>query len=205
MIRGVAFDMDGVLIDARDWHYQALNEALELFGYTIPYPDHLATFDGLPTKVKLEILSETQALPRHLHPLINEIKQERTLRLAAAQCYPRPNHLSIMNYIKKLDLPIVLATNSIRETTLSMMTHAGLVTFFTHILTNQDVTISKPDPQIYLLAAKKLNIDPSELLVFEDNPNGIKAATSAGCQVIVVENPDSLHLDSVIQALKETS
>ena len=203
MIKAVAFDMDGVLIDARNWHYQALNEALELFGYTITYQDHLTNFDGLPTKVKLNILTDRQGLPPHLHSLINEIKQERTLRLAAAQCYPRPNHLAIMHYLKKLNLPIALATNSIRETTLSMMRHAGLLEFFDHVITNQDVTLSKPDPQIYLLAAKKLGVEPDELLVFEDNANGIKAARDAGCLVIPIQNPDALHVDTVIKALGE--
>ena len=56
-IKAVLFDMDGVLIDAKDWHYEALNKALGLFGMEINRYDHLNTFDGLPTKVKLQMLS----------------------------------------------------------------------------------------------------------------------------------------------------
>ena len=67
MIKAVVFDMDGVLIDAREWHYVALNRALALFGMEISRADHLTTFDGLPTRRKLEILSTTENLPRELH------------------------------------------------------------------------------------------------------------------------------------------
>ena len=59
MIKAILFDMDGVLIDAKDWHYEALNMALEIFGYSISRDAHLTTFDGLPTKTKLQMLSES--------------------------------------------------------------------------------------------------------------------------------------------------
>ena len=58
MIKAIIFDMDGVLIDAKEWHYEALNNALQLFGYKISREDHLATFDGLPTREKLRLLTE---------------------------------------------------------------------------------------------------------------------------------------------------
>ena len=71
MIKAVLFDMDGVLIDAKDWHYEALNRALELFGYTISRESHLSTFDGLPTRRKLEILSAAHGLPSDMEqPLV---------------------------------------------------------------------------------------------------------------------------------------
>ena len=56
-IKAVLFDMDGVLIDAKEWHYEALNRALALFGMPISRFEHLTTFDGLPTRKKLEMLS----------------------------------------------------------------------------------------------------------------------------------------------------
>ena len=57
MIRAIIFDMDGVLIEAKDWHYEALNRALRLFGLEISRYEHLSVFDGLPTRDKLEMLS----------------------------------------------------------------------------------------------------------------------------------------------------
>ena len=64
MIKAIIFDMDGVLIEAKDWHYEALNKALSLFGYEISRYDHLVTYDGLPTSKKLEMLSMERGLPR---------------------------------------------------------------------------------------------------------------------------------------------
>ncbi|WP_371364212.1 hypothetical protein SRRS_50250 [Sporomusa rhizae] len=85
MIKAVLFDMDGVLIDAREWHYIALNRALQLFGFEINRYDHLVTFDGLPTKKKLEMLSIERKLPRKLHSFINLIKQQYTMELIHVQ------------------------------------------------------------------------------------------------------------------------
>ena len=62
MIKAVIFDMDGVLIDAKEWHYEALNNALKLFGYKISRHDHLVTFDGLPTRAKLQMMTEQEML-----------------------------------------------------------------------------------------------------------------------------------------------
>jgi beta-phosphoglucomutase len=83
MIKGVLFDMDGVLIDATDWHYDALNEALQIFGFEINRNDHLATFNGMTTKMKLNLLTKDRGLPRELHDVVSDIKQDRTLRIYA--------------------------------------------------------------------------------------------------------------------------
>ena len=93
----VIFDMDGVLVDATDWHYEALNEALHPFGYSIPINLHLERFNGLSTKSKLEILSSEYGLPRELHNLISETKQDRTQRIAYQKCYPNPSHLILLS------------------------------------------------------------------------------------------------------------
>ena len=201
--KAVVFDMDGVLIDAKEWHYQALNSALDLFGYGIGLEDHLSRFDGLPTKSKLEILSREQGLPQHLHTTINIVKQERTLRLAAINCYPKPNLLTIMNYLKLSGYKIGLATNSIRLTTETMMRYAGLFDYFDVVLTNEDVLNPKPNPEIYLMACHSLKFRPEEVLVFEDNHHGIQAARNAGCVVYEVSSPDELFLDQVILTLGE--
>ena len=198
----IIFDMDGVLIDAKDWHYEALNSALSLFGYEISRGDHLARFDGLTTNSKLRILSEESGLPTSLHGLINEIKQERTLRLAAQYCYPKPNLLTIFSHLRREVYKIGLATNSIKKTTYAMMGYAGLLEEFDAILTNQDVLEPKPSPQIYLKACEQLGVSPKKSLVFEDNQHGIQAARDAGCQVFKVSEPDSLFLDDVILALE---
>ena len=76
-VEAVVFDVDGVLVDAREWHYEALNRALALLGFPISRFDHLSTYDGLSTRQKLELLSTERGLPRPLHPFVNELKQDR--------------------------------------------------------------------------------------------------------------------------------
>lgn len=194
----VIFDMDGVLIDAREWHFEALNDALELFGFSIDRQSHESRFDGLPTRVKLEILSKEFGLPKSLHPLINTVKQERTLRIAAAKCYPRPQHLILIAALKRGGIKVGVATNSIRQTTEAMLGYAGILPLLDVVVTNQDVTMSKPDPEIYLLAMERLGSVPNHTLVIEDNPNGVTAAKAAGCQVEVVASTEDVHLERII-------
>ena len=91
-IQGVIFDMDGVLIDAKEWHYEALNKALGLFGFQVSRYDHLSTFDGLPTRHKLEMLSLERGLPKGLHSFINELKQQYTLETVYTRCKPTFAH-----------------------------------------------------------------------------------------------------------------
>ena len=91
-IKAVIFDMDGVLIEAKDWHYDALNRALGIFGHTISRHDHLVTFDGLPTVTKLDMLTLERGLPEKLHEFINELKQKYTLELVYQHCKPRFYH-----------------------------------------------------------------------------------------------------------------
>ena len=196
-IRAVVFDMDGVLIDAREWHYEALNEALELFGFTIDRESHLTRFDGLPTRDKLKALSQEKGLPVELHGLINTVKQERTLRIAAARCFPQAHHLILLATLKRSGFKLGLATNSVRQTTEAMLTYAGLLDFFDVVVTNQDVAKGKPDPEIYEKAMQKLGVNPEEVLVVEDNPHGVAAATAAGAKVCIVSNPDEVHTETL--------
>lgn len=199
----VVFDMDGVLIDARDWHYEALNEALSLFGFSIGREDHENRFDGLPTRVKLDMLSNDHGLPRSLHSLIGNVKQERTLRIAAANCYPQAQHLILIAALKRSGIKVGIATNSIRETTEAMLGYAGILPLVDVVITNQDVKHSKPHPEIYLLAVSRLGSIPENTLVVEDNQNGIASALTAGCKVAKVANPEEVHIQRLISYFPE--
>ena len=114
-IKAVIFDMDGVLIEAKDWHYEALNRALGLFGHGISRYDHLVTFDGLPTIMKLDMLSREKNLPRKLHDFINELKQKYTMELVYAHCKPRFHHEYALSKLKSDGYKIGCASNSIRD------------------------------------------------------------------------------------------
>jgi len=203
VIRGVVFDMDGVLVDAREWHYDALNRAIGLFGYTIARAEHIQTFDGLPTSRKLQILSQEQNLPLGLHNFINEMKQSYTLEHIHTQCRPTFAHQYALAQLRARGYKIGVASNSIRESVDLMMRKTALYEYLDVILGASDVQRPKPYPDIYLEASVKLGIPPAELLVVEDNKNGVASAVAAGCRVLEVINPQEVYFEKIIGHIEE--
>lgn len=192
MIKAILFDMDGVLIEAKAWHYEAFNKALSLFGYSINYSDHLINFDGLPTAEKLKKLTIERALPQELHSFINEMKQQYTLEYIFKYCRANFKQEYALSKLKAQGYKIACCSNSIRKTIDLMMSHAKLDQYLDLILSNQDVAKAKPDPEIYLQAMARLNVCAHECLIVEDNENGIKAAIASGAYVFRVKNPDEV-------------
>lgn len=200
-IKAVLFDMDGVLIDAREWHYEALNQVLKIFGFEITREMHELRYDGLSTAKKLSMLSEELGLPRHLHEMINRTKQDRTLRIAAQRCYPNASHQVLISTLKENDLKVGVVTNSIRQTTEFMLTYAGLRDQIDIVISNQDVEEPKPSPEGYLKAMDFLEIPPKACLIVEDSPYGVKAANLSGAHVIQVNSVDEVNLDALAKYL----
>jgi beta-phosphoglucomutase len=203
--KAVLFDMDGVLIDARDWHYDALNEALRIFGVEISRADHLSRFNGLSTRKKLEMLTSDGLVPYELHAAIQSIKQDRTLRIAAQKCFPIVSHQVLISRLKALGIKVGLVTNSIRKSSEFMLEYAGLLKFMDVVVTNEDVLNGKPNPAGYLLAMQKLEVLPSETIVIEDGEYGILAAETAGATVIKVNDPFEVSLELLLPVIKELS
>ena len=203
-IKAVLFDMDGVLIDARDWHYEALNKALGLFGLTISRYDHLHTFDGLPTRDKLKMLSEQYFLPVQLHSFINKVKQRYTLEITNAKCRPMFQHEYALSRLHHEGFKIAVCSNSVRATIELMMNLSGLMKYIDLILSNEDVTHAKPDPEIYIAAMEKLGLSPRECLVVEDNPKGIEAGRASGAFVLPVANIYDVNYWNVQSAIMKS-
>ncbi len=195
--------MDGVLIDAKDWHYEALNQALALFGMEISRHDHLVTYDGLPTKKKLEMLSLERGLPQQLHIFINDIKQDYTLQLAYAKCKPTFSHQFALSHLKARGYKLVSCSNSVRQTMKMLFERSGLINFFDFYFSNQDVTNSKPDPEIYIKAIERLGFKPEECLILEDNENGIRAARSSGAHLLVISDVSDVTLTNITKRISE--
>lgn len=197
-IKAVIFDMDGVLIEAKDWHYEALNKALGLFGMEISRYDHLVTYDGLPTKKKLEMLSTERGLPLELHEFINDMKQQYTLEIVYAQCKPRFYHEYALSRLKQEGYKLAVASNSIRKTVQIMMEQSALLDYLNFYLSNQDVKLGKPDPEIYTKAIQKMGLSPQECLVVEDNEKGIQAAKASGAWLMEVDEVEEVNYQNIM-------
>ncbi len=192
MIKAVIFDMDGVLIEAKDWHYEALNRALRLFGLEISRYEHLTTFDGLPTKRKLQMLSAQGNLPSELHEFLNDMKQRYTMEIVNTQCKPRFNHEYALSKLKARGYRLAVCSNSVRDTIDTMMRKAALFGYLEFFVSNQDVSKPKPDPEMYNVAIARMGLRPDECLIVEDNENGIKAARASGAHVMEVTDVDDV-------------
>lgn len=204
-IKAVLFDMDGVLIEAKEWHYEALNRALDLFGMPISRFDHLTTFDGLPTRKKLEMLSVERGLPQELHEFINEMKQAYTMEIVHAQCKPTFVHEYALSRLKAEGYQLAVCSNSVRQTVLTMMEKANLTPYLDFMVSNQDVSKGKPDPEMYLAAMSKFGLLPTECLIVEDNENGIKAARASGAHLLVVKDVQETNLDNLMTAINQAN
>src|SRR5277367_1296992 len=179
-IKAVLFDLDGVLVDATEWHFNALNRALGLFGYTISRYEHLTTYNGLPTRKKLEMLSVEKNFPRGLHSLTNKIKQKYTREEILKNCTPVFEKEFMMHQLKRDGYKLACCSNSIRESVELMLRGSGIIELFDFILSNEDVKNPKPDPEMYLAAFKHLKLKPTDCVIVEDAGHGVEAAKRSG-------------------------
>jgi len=201
MIRAVLFDMDGVLIDAKDWHYETLNSALSLFGLAISRTEHLAVYDGLPTKKKLEMLTKVRGLSVHLHDFLNAYKQRLTYQMVIERCRPVFHHQYALSRLKREGRHLAVCSNSIRATVQIMMEQADLLQYLDFFVSNQDVQKAKPDPEIYTTAITRLGLSPQECMILEDNDHGIQAARASGAHVMVVGTPNDVTYERIMSEI----
>ncbi len=202
-IKAVIFDMDGVLIEAKDWHYEALNRALGVFGYAISRYEHLVTYDGLPTVIKLDMLSREKNLPTRLHEFINELKQKYTMELVHTHCKPRFHHEYALSKLKEDGYMLGCASNSIRESIDVMLFKSNLTKYMSAIYSAQDVLNPKPFPDIYIKAISSFGVKPCECLVIEDNENGVKSARDSGAHVMVVKEVGEVNFTNIEQKIEQ--
>jgi len=195
--------MDGVLIDAEDWHFDALNYALRLFGAEMNRQDHLTAYNGLPTLKKLEMLSAKRGLPPVLHSLINQLKQRRTLEIAFSECRPVPSHVQALKKLKSQGYRLAVCSNSVRQSVQVMMEKSNLLEYLEFFLSNQDVTKSKPDPEIYNTAISKLKLEPEECLILEDNENGIQAALKSDAHLMRINSVSDVNYSNIYKRIEE--
>jgi HAD superfamily hydrolase (TIGR01509 family) len=199
MIKAICFDLDGVLAKTKDIHFAALNMALSEISekYIITPKEHTAMFDGLKTVEKLNLLTEIRGLPIKYHPKIWKSKQEATKILLSEKISPSERLLELFEYLSRSGFKIACCSNSIRESTISMLSLLGLESYFDVIISNEDVKWSKPHPEMYWSAMTQFGVFPSETLIFEDSPPGLKAAFESGARVTRVSFPEQMSLEFV--------
>lgn len=205
MIKAILFDLDGVLVDATEWHYSALNNALQLFGFSISRYQHLADYNGLPTRKKLEMLTLERGLPPYLHGMINRLKQVYTRDEILRHCSPVFEIEYMLSRLAREGYRMSVCSNSIRDSIDRMLDRSGIAHHFEFVLSNEDVTTAKPNPEIYLKAMDAMKLVPDEVIIVEDAPHGIEAARASGAHVCEVTGFRDVDYFRVTQAIHRAS
>ena len=199
MIKLVLFDLDGVLIDAKEIHYQALNNALS-DEYKITREEHINIYDGKKTLEKLRLLSETKGLPESNHQSISESKQSFTMKLLNSLS-PIGEIIKLFQELEEQGYRIGVCSNSIRRTVLTALSKSELIHHCSVIVSNEDVKNSKPHPEMYWKAMSMMGVLPEETLIVEDSPPGLMAAERSSAKYIRVDNPYDVTIDKIFSNL----
>lgn len=202
MIKLVIFDLDGVLVSAKNIHFETLNQALNEFGgqYVISESEHLSTYDGLKTNQKLTMLTKNKGLPLSSYQTIWNRKQQLTID-AISQLQPDLKMIELFKKLRDHGYKLACASNSIRRSVLVMLSKIGVIEYMDLILSNEDVKNSKPHPEMYWKAMSMMECLPEETLIVEDSPHGLLAASRSRANVLRVDNPTDLTFDKIFVKL----
>lgn len=208
MIKLVIFDLDGVLVDARELHYDALNMALATIDprYVISRDEHLLLYDGLPTNKKLAMLTAEKGLPESEHKRVWALKQDVTRGLIDKFTYDDQKR-DLLKKLKAAGYIIAVASNSVRDTVKMFLLRTGMIEFVDFYYSNQDVQHPKPHSEIYLLCMLRAGVNPNETLIVEDSHIGRLGAKASGGHVCAVRNPGDVtgqYLQQEIEAVNNT-
>lgn len=193
--RLVVFDLDGVLVDSKDIHFDALNIALEGVqpGTMISKAEHHSKFDGLDTKTKLAILVESGRLLEEKVEQVWRAKQDVTAQLMS-ELPTNPEIPDVFKLLKGAGFITAVASNSIRRTLDSEIERLGISHLVDFSLSNEDVNMPKPHPEIYWKAMTVAGKYPRETLILEDSNVGRRAAQLSGAKLVPIDNPAGVNL-----------
>ena len=196
----IIFDLDGVLIESRELHYEALNTALSRVSpqFVITREEHLSTYDGLNTTKKLEMLSERKGLDRKYFDQVWQDKQTATFKLIKE--FSRNDRLRQMfAQLHSAGIKVAVASNSVRETVKLALLSIGVMEFVDYYVSNEDVSRTKPYPEMYWRCMTALNALPKTTVIIEDSHIGRQGAIDSGAYLVPVRNSSDLD-QSVIQS-----
>lgn len=202
MSKLVIFDLDGVLIDSRELHYDALNDALRKVGeeFVITREEHLSKYDGLNTTKKLKMLTEQKGLPVSVYDQVWKDKQDATFNLVRGFCKEYMLQ-TIFRQIKARGYKIAVASNSIRETVKLSLLSIGVMDEVDYFVSNEDVSRTKPYPEMYWKCMTALNALPKNTIIVEDSHIGRQGALDSGAHLLAVENAKEVNSEHMMQRI----
>lgn len=198
MVKLLIFDLDGVLVEAKEIHYLSLNMALSEVDekFCIGREEHTSTYDGLPTKKKLELLTQNKGLPKALYEQIWKSKQTKTIEVIKQHIRRDDRLCDVLATLHK-HYKIYVASNSISESVRLMLYQTGLIEHIDYFISNEDVRHPKPHAEMYLRCMVKAGVNPKECVIVEDSLFGRQGAVAAGGHVLGVDNTEDVTVERV--------
>lgn len=202
MTKLIVFDLDGVLVDSKVIHFNALNLALNDLDskYVISKSEQALTYEGLTTRSKLEILSKEKGLPESEYENVWKAKQSYSALMFLRIDRDLDLVLAIST-IKKAGIKVAVASNSIRETLNNCLDSLGILSMIDYTLSNEDVNHPKPSPEIYQKCMQHFGANPQDTVIFEDSLVGQEAATNSGARLVKIENRNDLTFDRIFDSI----
>jgi beta-phosphoglucomutase len=198
------FDMDGVLIDSETFYTEMEQINFKQLGLNISHEEHI-TYQGTATDEMWKKIKAKHKVPYSIDELV-KLTNDLTIPVFKnmEKMEPMPGVVNLLDKLKSRKIPLALASSSFPEVIEIVLDKTGLRDYFDEIVNSRMVGKSKPAPDIFLLAAHKLNVSPEKCIVIEDSTNGITAAKSAGMFCIAyngpgAENQDQSQADFIIQ------
>lgn len=197
MIQAVIFDMDGLMLDTERLTQRLRRQATEEMG--IPYRDLIERIMGRSEPEVRRVFLEEFGPDYPFDAVKERIRQLRREYLAGSPVPVKPGLFALLEYLKKEGIPAAVASSTYRAVALPLLEQAGIAPWLTGMAFGDMVQRSKPEPDIFLLAARQLGAEPANCIVLEDSPNGILAAHRAGMLPVMV--PDLVQPDQELQKL----
>jgi HAD superfamily hydrolase (TIGR01509 family) len=191
--RAVVFDLDGLMFNTEELYQEVGSELLRRRGYVFTQ-ELLDQMMGRPSHIALQMMIDTHTLQATVEELLAET-DEIFPGILRERLAPMPGLVELLNALEQRKIPKGIATSSRRSFVERVLGQFNYEPRFSPILTSEDITHGKPDPEIYLLAAKRLGIAPAEMLVLEDSQNGCGAAATAGAITVAVPGAHSRRHD----------
>ena len=199
MLEAVIFDMDGVIINSEPLHYEANKKLFDKLGFSVPINEY-SNYIGISTEKMWEDLRDKYDLNESLDRLTDK-HREHTHEFIRENMNGTeiPGIKKILEELKDANIKTAVASSSSKDLIETVIKGFDLCKYFDVLISGEEVEKGKPNPDIFLLAAKKLNVNIKNCIVIEDSTNGVKAAKKAGAKCIGFNNPDS-HGQSLSKA-----
>ena len=185
MINGVIFDMDGLLLDTEGTYLSFSREVAAEMGFPLE-EEVFHRCIGIPHTGTSAIVREATGGKMDVERWAHGVHEKVFRFFSEEGVKVKAGAVPLLETLRNRGLPLGVASSTHREGVLQLLSGSGLSSYFRYFSCGDEVTKSKPDPEIFLKAAGGLGLDPRECLVFEDSPAGIRAASAAGMRAVMV-------------------